>query len=240
MQPTYYNYSFSDSILRIDNILDATDNLFEEVENIPSRENLTYQNGYYVNCCALFADIRESSNLPNNHYRPKIAKLYRAYTSEIVAILNSSNICVEINIHGDCVWGVFQANYTTWIDAIISLSAQISSFINILNYKLKKKGISEINVGVGISYGRSLMIQAGYKGSGIKDLLWMGNVVNEASQLSGLDTCGHSALTRITNTVYNNLNEHNKGLFSLDYVNNCYKGSIINVDMNEWYNINCK
>ena len=56
--------------------------------------------------------------------------------------------------------------------------------IKILNYKLKKKEYNEIDVGIGIDYGRALMVQAGYSGSSINEVIWMGDVVNSACHLA--------------------------------------------------------
>lgn len=50
--------------------------------------------------------------------------------------------------------------------------------IKILNYKLSKKKYSEISIGIGIDYDRVLMVKASYSGSGINDVIWMGDVVN--------------------------------------------------------------
>lgn len=60
---TNYTYSLEDSFKRIDDML-ATTGDFEETDDIKKRANLTYDNGYYVDCYALFVDIRESSSLP--------------------------------------------------------------------------------------------------------------------------------------------------------------------------------
>ena len=61
---TSYTYNFEDSCKRIDDML-ATSGDFEETVDIKKRVNLTYDNGYYVNCYALFVDIRDSSSLPS-------------------------------------------------------------------------------------------------------------------------------------------------------------------------------
>ena len=55
--------------------------------------------------------------------------------------------------------------------------------VKILNYKLSQKNYSEIAVGIGVDYGRALMIKAGYSGSSINDVIWMGDVVNSACHL---------------------------------------------------------
>lgn len=182
---TTYKYNVKDSASRIDEILNANDNDYEDNENnIPSRGQLTYKNGYYVNVTALFIDIVGSSKLTDGHRRPTLAKMYRAFLSECVAIMNSWEMCKEININGDCVWGVFETPYKSNVDDVISVAAQLSSMIKILNYKLKKKKYNTISVGIGIDDGLALMVKAGYSGSGINDVVWMGDVVNTACHLA--------------------------------------------------------
>lgn len=51
--------------------------------------------------------------------------------------------------------------------------------MKVLNYKLKKAGYdTPIKAGTGASWGRALMIKAGLSGSGINDVVYMGDVVN--------------------------------------------------------------
>ena len=241
MESNHISYEYIKSFERIDTIIATSDNSFEELDEIPSRDKLTLTNGFYVNCSALFVDIRDSSQIPNKHTRPKLAKLYRAYISEIVAIMNGINLCSEINIVGDCVSGIFNTPYKPNFDSVFTIAAQISSFVDVLNYKFKKNNIEQINVGIGLSYGRSLMIKAGYSGSGINDIVWMGEVVNEASKLSSY---GNKAWSddkmMISSIFYDNLNAYNQELLSWHYFRNCYQGNIIQSDMNNWYQEYCK
>ncbi len=209
---TTYKYNVKDSASRIDEILNANDNDYEDNENnIPSRGQLTYKNGYYVNVTALFIDIVGSSKLTDGHRRPTLAKMYRAFLSECVAIMNSWEMCKEININGDCVWGVFETPYKSNVDDVISVAAQLSSMIKILNYKLKKKKYNTISVGIGIDDGLALMVKAGYSGSGINDVVWMGDVVNTACHLA--NKAGRQGRKEIivTKKVYDYLNDkHNE------------------------------
>lgn len=225
MQATGKTYNFSDSLSRIDEILNSSDNNYEERNDIPPRSQLTFTNGFYVDCTAIFIDMCDSSSLPNKHTRPVIAKLYRCFISELVALLNGCDICREVNIHGDCVWGVFNTQYQNDINECISLAAKANSLVNNLNIKLDNKGYSTIAIKIGIDYGRALMIKAGHKGSTINDVIWMGDVVNSACHLANEDRSYKSTL--ISNTIYGNLNDHNKNLFNKNYVLDCYEGNII-------------
>ncbi|MGM3304608.1 hypothetical protein ACSQ6I_01225 [Anabaena sp. WFMT] len=139
MESNHINYNFDKSRERIDAILDTSDVLYEEVNEIPSRDRLTFTNGFYVKCTALFVDIRDSSSLPEKYRRPRLAKLYRTYISEVVAVMNGNPNCSEINVQGDCVWGIFDTPYKSNINSVFETTAIVSSIINIINCKLIKK-----------------------------------------------------------------------------------------------------
>lgn len=240
MKSNYRTYNFDKSIERIDDILNESENVYEELNEIPSRDKLTFTNGFYVNCSALYVDIRDSSSLPDKHTRPKLAKLYRSYISEVVAIMNGNENCKEIVIEGDCVFGIFNTPYKSNINGVFSTAAQISSITDILNCKFKKKKIEEITIGIGMAYGRALMIKAGYSGSGINDVVWMGNVLNEAAKLCGYGNKEYYDKEMMVSKVfYNNLNDNNKSLLDYNNSRDCYHGNIVNTSMNDWYKENC-
>jgi class 3 adenylate cyclase len=230
-----YDASTSDS--RLKEILDSGES-FQEVDSIPGREKLTYSNGFYVNCTAVFIDIRESSKLPDNHTRPVLGKIYRAYLSECVSVMNSDANCREIVINGDCVSGIMNTPYKQDIDSAFCTTAKLNSLINILNWRLEKKGYNPIRCGIGIDYGRALMMKAGYKGSGLNDVIWMGDVVNQASNLCHQGNKYPRQVIQVSSVVYNNLNDHNQGLLSAVFGSHGlithYEGNIINVAMDEW------
>lgn len=236
------SYEVEKSSERIDEILNASNSDFADKDCIPSRSDLTFKNGYYVNVTAIFIDIVSSSDMTDKHRRPTLAKIYRAFLSECVAIMNSDSNCMEINVNGDCVWGVFDTPYKVNVDGVISTAAKLNSMISILNYKLKKKGYSEISIGIGIDDGRALMVKAGYSGSGINDVIWMGDVVNSACNLCSKAGRNYREVIIISSVVYNNLNEHNQGLFRSYFDEGIirYEGNIVNVKMEEWYKENCK
>lgn len=236
------SYDVAKSSERMDDILDASNSNYADKNSIPARSDMTFKNGYYVNITAIFIDIVGSSDMTDEHKRPTLAKMYRAFLSECVAIMNAEYDCKEISINGDCVWGVFDTPKKRDVDEVISVSAKLNSMVKILKYKLRKKGYSEISVGIGIDYGRALMVKAGYSGSGINDVIWMGDVVNSSCHLCNKAGRDYRQVIIISQAVYNNLNEHNQGLFSsyLDGWTTYYEGNIIDIYMEEWYKENCK
>ena len=242
MKSNYIDYDFEKSRKRIDDILKTEDKSFEEVDKIPSRDKLTFNNGFYVNkTSALFVDIRESSKLPSKYKRPVLARIYRSYISEVVAVINGNPLCSEININGDCVWGVFDAQYKHQLDRLFSTAAEVSSIIDTLNCKYKKKGIDPLTVGIGLGFGRVLMIKAGYSGSGLNDVVWMGEVVNESSNLCAYGNKTDKDREIMVSKVFRDyLNENNQKLLSWNSNRSCYHGDVVNVEMNNWIDENCK
>ena len=214
---TSYTYNFEDSCKRIDDML-ATSGDFEETVDIKKRVNLTYDNGYYVNCYALFVDIRDSSSLPSVHQKRVLAKLYRSYISEVTAIMQSNTNCKEVNIIGDCVSGIFTCSSKDDVMEPFSAAFTINGIVQVLNLKASKKGYHPIKIGIGIAKGKALMVQAGYRGSGLNDVIWMGDVVNYACHLCGSANKNGNGVINVSTEVYTDL----AGI--LGYQNKPYQG----------------
>ena len=235
MEASYSPYDFNKSIERIDEILDGSDTSYENKKSIPSRSSLTFNNGYYVECSAIFIDIRDSKYLSATHTRPVLAKIYKTYISELVAVLKKHSKINEIYIEGDSVWGICDTPTKTDINELFGVGATASSLVDILNIKYKRKGYSKLTVGIGISYGASLLIKSGYKGSGINEVVWLGKLVGEAAMLCSYGNKSYNDWeTMVSNVFYNNLNEHNQGLLKKNYQRDCHHGNVHNVRMNEW------
>ncbi len=238
------SYDIEKSAKRMDDILNNDNSNFSDKSQIPSRDELTYTNGYYVNVTSIFIDIVGSSNMTDSHKRPTLAKMYRSFISECVAVLNSCDKCKEINIHGDCVWGVFDTPYKSDIDTVFYLAYTINSMIKVLNYKLEKKKYLPISIGIGIDDGRALMIKAGYSGSSINDVIWMGDVINSASHICNKAGRKGRKTIIVSSFIYQNLNEDNQKLLSsyydLDSNRTFYEGNIVNSSIEKWFDENCK
>jgi class 3 adenylate cyclase len=235
MKASYSYYDFNRSIERVSEVLNGSDSLYEDKKSIPSRDSLTFNNGVYVECSAIFIDIRGSKILNGKHTRPVLAKIYKTYISELIAVLKNHTKISEMYIEGDSVWGICDTPNKEDINELFSVGGQASSLIDILNIKYEKKGYSELTVGIGMSYGSSLMIKSGYKGSGINEVVWLGKLVGEAAELCsyGNSTYNDSEMM-VSNVFYNNLKDSYKKLLHRNQARNCYQGNIINMTMNEW------
>lgn len=240
---TTYTYKVEDSASRMDDILNASDNDYKDNEsNVPTRDKLTFKNGYYVDVTSIFIDIVDSSKLTDGHKRPTLAKMYRCFLSECVAIMNSYTICKEININGDCVWGVFETPTKSDVDMVTDVAAKLNSMVKILNYKLVKKNYEKISVGIGIDDGTALMVKAGYSGSGLNDVIWMGDVVNSACHLANRAGRGWRKNILVSSKVYENVLEETKKLLCSCNIDGkiYYEGNFTWSEMDKWYEKNCK
>jgi class 3 adenylate cyclase len=146
----------------------------------------------------------------------------------------------EVNIAGDCVWGVFNTKTKTDVQSVFITAFQISSLIKIMNYHFKKNNMKEISVGMGLADGQVLMIKAGYKGSKISEVLWMGDVVNESSHLASNGNKDGNEEMMVSDLVYSNLAEEQTQLLKRNNNLKCYHGKVTSKGFDEWYDKNCK
>jgi class 3 adenylate cyclase len=237
MDGNYKAYDYKQSSERIAEVLDQPTGQFEEADSLPDREKLTYTNGFYGWCSAIFVDVRGSSALTEKYKRPRLAKLYRSFISEMTAVLNSDVFVREVNIVGDCVWATYKTPNKTDIDDIFSLASYANTLRKLLNAQLEKRGYNALKFGIGVDYGRVLMIKAGYKGSGLNDVVYMGDVVNRAAHLAHKAGRNWDPPIWIGSLFQQNLKEHNRGLLKQRYdleLGSVYTGDFVNTKMNDW------
>ncbi|MFJ9623811.1 adenylate/guanylate cyclase domain-containing protein [Streptomyces sp. NPDC101181] len=241
MDSNYKAYDHVASASRIKEYLTGAQGSYEEVKELPDRDKLNFSNGFYANCSAIFVDIRGSSQLPSKYKRPRLARIYRSYLSELVAIFNGSTLTREINIAGDAAWAVVNTPSKPNIDTVFAMGYQANSMVRLMNYYMKKAGFEHpIKIGVGMSYGRALMVKAGYNGSGINDVVYMGDVVNEAAKLANYGGSSPFIPTLVLSEDFHfNLKAENQAFCKKDYANGRYTAEVVGSAMEDWYQKNC-
>ena len=132
-----YNYRNSKS--NIINILNSTTKI-EECDNIPrADEAFTYDNGIYAWTGAIFIDIVDSSNLLDKKDE-KLARLMRAFTSEIITIFQDFDKYRQIGIRGDCVYAVYSVPNRSDIVEMFRIAYKLNTFMNMFNAIIKSYG----------------------------------------------------------------------------------------------------
>lgn len=202
---------------RMNEILNLDSSNFEQRNKIPTHNQLSYSNGFYVDVGAIFVDIVESSELTNIHKKPVLTKMYKTFIQELVVIFKSFETCKEININGDCVWGVFDITTKNDKQKLITYAEEINELINIINIHFRAKDYSELKVGIGIDIGNVLMTKAGYSGSGINDIVWIGKTINNACHLANKGNREFNKTLLITPQVYIELTSEQQSLFSYPF-----------------------
>ena len=227
-------YDYKDGKQRIQNILRLKEDVIE-VKSVPQDESKwTYANGIKSWISAIFVDMRDSSNLFLDDEPYDVARIVRSYTSEIIEIMNQTNLVREIGIRGDCVFGVFSTPSKENINEIFNLTVWINTFIYMLNKLLIKVKLEPIKVGIGMSTSYDLVIKAGRKGTGINDKVWIGKALVEADRLSKVTSKSNfgentSRPIAVSNITYSNIKEFNKNkdFLSKHYNGDYYFGNII-------------
>ena len=121
-------YDYEKGNERLNDILNSTINI-EEKESVPSDDQFTFENGYKTWITSIFVDIRNSRNLFENENQEEVAKIMRAFTSEICEIMSNYDKQIEIGIRGDCVYGIFSTPLQKDIYHIANMSFYINTFL---------------------------------------------------------------------------------------------------------------
>jgi len=207
--------------------------------------SFTYNNGIKTWVTSIFVDIRDSSTLFKKNDEEKVARIIRCFTSQLITILSSDDNYRQIGIRGDCVYGVYTTQYIKDLVSIFRLSSCINTFMNMFNKILEQNSFPTINAGIGIGCSETLVIKAGKKQTGINDIVWIGDSVVDASNLSSLGNKNSFKPIVMSKTFYDNVieelikeNQNYRTWIShySSYNNEFYHCDIIQTDFDKWIN----
>ena len=246
------NYDYKEGKKRIEKILTNDIKIVESIEKgIPSDENFTFDNGYKSYVSAIFVDIRDSTKIFSKENNEEVAKMIRAFTSEIIEILRIDDNLREIGIRGDCVYAVYSTPMLIDIHKCYDKIIYINSLIDMLNKLLKKHNFDKIKAGIGLATALELVVKAGRKGADINSKVWIGKAVTIASKLSSLGEKDGEKRIVISSTAHHNILKYYKTIKkdtsatnnfkswfqeNNDYTYTCYTGSVIKTKFNNWIN----
>ena len=177
-------YNYENSKANIINILKSKTPT-EITNTIPTDQEFTFENGIKCMVSAIFVDIVDSSTLFKSKDE-KLARLLRAFTSEVITILQDFVQYNQIGIRGDCVYGIYSTPSNTDIDKVFNIAVYVNTFMKMFNELLSNNGYQQIKVGIGLGCDEELIIKAGRSGTGINDKIWIGKAVVDAANLSSI------------------------------------------------------
>ena len=239
------SYLYKESKKEINEILDSKTDI-EECEKIPSHEQFSFNNGYRTWASSIFVDIVDSTKYYKNEKISENirARIIRAFVEELVSILNDNENLYDIGIRGDCVFGIFKAEYKEKILTVFRTAYCINTFLKMFNQILSKRNLPLLKAGIGIGTGKDLIIKAGKK-KVVNDKIWIGDALINASNLSKIANRDGFEPICMDETTYINiidmLKKENPNyaswvqkVSSFKYNGVFYSCNIIQKDFNNW------
>lgn len=208
---------------------------------------MNFKNEYRCEITAVFIDIRKSTALfREGKKNASTPKLIRCFTSETVKILNSGGGEKEIGIRGDCVYGIYPTPKDEDVFEVVEKAIFVNTLIKMLNPLFSDNNLEPLKVGIGIASSSVVAVKAGHEDSGIDDIVWIGEAVAEASNLSFHGRKGKQRDRSIvmSSSTYNRIidehvkisGEKVKELFKERILNGnqTYSCNLMNKDMKKW------
>lgn len=209
-----YNYEASRD--RVDDILSSKTEVVKK-DQIPSSDSeFTYANGIKSWVGAIFIDMVGSSELCKSADE-NTARVFRAFCSEIIAVLKDDPNYRQIGIRGDCVYSINSTPNKTDLVEMFYSAVRIHTFLKMYRKQLENHGFKPIKAGIGLGCSEDLIIKAGQSGSGINDKVWIGKAVVDASQLGDKAYRNGVKPIAMSSLFYSNIHE------SLEKTNENYK-----------------
>jgi len=179
------SYDYKQSQRNILKIL-TSKTIVEQKVSIPmSKEDFSFENGIYAKTSAIFIDIVNSSVLFKRAKPEKLARMIRAFVTELITILKDDPNRREIGIRGDCVYGIYSTPHKDDVRNVFDMACTVNSFLSMFGKILEDNSLPKITAGIGLGYdGHELIIKTGFGDAGISDLVWIGDAVVDASKLS--------------------------------------------------------
>jgi len=226
-------YDFKKGKQSIENILSSNIDV-EESDKIPMADaEWTYANGIKSWVGAIFIDLRGSTRFFESSDSINVAKVIRAYSSEIIQIMNTTTLNREIGIRGDSVFGIYSVSLQQHVNEVFNIACYLNTHMIMLNKLLIKYGYSTVKAGIGYAISKDLIIKVGKKGTGINDRVWIGESLCKADRLSKITNKGTNPIA-ISSTVFQNLSQDNRNHFLYSKSNDCYYGDLVINEYNNW------
>ncbi|MDO1447739.1 hypothetical protein Q0590_15820 [Rhodocytophaga aerolata] len=224
MKERYFGINIEESLHRIDNLLAENNEAYAQYTTFPHKWQEEGLKGIYVNAAILYFDLKRTSMLFGHHSIPTVAKIIRTYISEITSVLKSVPKCKGVVLDGDNIYGVYDASLSTGLDNVFALAVIGKSILEVLNHKLRLQQMPLVNAGVGIDFGKVLMVKTEFKY--VKEPVWLGDVIYFAARYSHLANHAESGSPiYLSKVVYQHLSKEYQALCQPNEPLDCYQST---------------
>lgn len=209
-------YNFRNSKANVLNILKSPISI-QRKNIIPSAEDsFTYDNAMICWVSAIFIDIKNSSELFREK-NTRLAKMLRAFTSELITIFQDFELYNQIGIRGDCVYAIYSTPSESDVNMVFDVAKKANTFLKMFNVLLAQQGLERIDAGIGLGCDKELIFKAGRSGTGINDKIWIGKAIVDAANLSSVANRHGYKRIAMNKTFYSIVQEKNK-FISFDHI----------------------
>ena len=223
-------YNFLESLARIDGTL-GTSLPNDYLSEIPQHNDIIDNQVYNVNATVVVVNFDCSRKTFFDTGRPNDLRMYQSFVSEVIAICRANPNCRDIIAKDKSVTLVYSTPMKADLNAVLDDAARIRSIGMIVSKKGNKKDLSDINVSIGMDYGRLNMLPVEHAVNGTRQYLWYGSPMENASKYA---TDSHHEII-VSEIIWKNLSDKNRGMFSSTHdTDNTYHSALINIMMNNW------
>ena len=239
------SFKYIESRKAVLEILDSKTAIRKENKIPQNASEFSYSNGVKTWVGALFLDMRNSSDFFTENNPDIVARIMRAYYSEIIKILEDNDNYREIGMRGDCIYAIYSAPKQADLNEIFDDAVVINTFNNMFQKVLAQKNYPQFSMGIGLGASEDVVVKVGRKNSGFNDKLWIGDAVINASNLSSLGDSKNGYPIYVDSTFYYNVKDFpigkdekatNESFFEEEPLDNetVYKCNVIKVQFEKW------
>ena len=229
MKIKYNPYSITDTISRLDSIINEKVPVERCIHNMPVEDERSKIMMSLMHASVMAVNIKKSFQNEDGIFKLKVDRVVK---TEICNIMCDYANCIDIVLHNERVIGIYNTPFKTDVDYALDTAAKICTLAPLLNKLFKTLDVEcEISLTVGLCYG-----EIGYSQISVSDekvVNWTGKIINDAINYSEVS---ETPPVRICPSVFCNLKKAYQDLFQKNEEHSFYQASLVNIKMNEWIN----
>ncbi|MDY0277380.1 MAG: adenylate/guanylate cyclase domain-containing protein [Acholeplasma sp.] len=162
--------------------------------------------GQRFNNVCFYIDMRGSTAILEKHNANVVIKIHKAFFITVLKIVRLNRGEIR-SFNGDSLLAFFPGNDSTTIESALKASMQTKYMLmvdeNCLKNIVNRKYNTDIDFGIGLDIGTTLVAKIGQSGYNNQDLIWIGSNVNRSVKIS--DERDYPNNIGITDRLYSNL-----------------------------------